>query len=95
MIKKKLFLITATVFFIQISNAQTDSTGYFGQTPPGESAVVFAPGLISNRDVYTIAFSPEGNELCLVWPPNLYYSKLIGSTWTKIDTAYFEKGPVD
>jgi hypothetical protein len=69
---------------------------YLGQTPPGDSAVVFAPGLISleNRSELCIAFSPAGDECCLsFFDANfkswIFYSKLIDSKWTKPDTAYF------
>ena len=44
----------------------TDSL-YLGQTPPGDSAIVFAPGTISlpNRRETKIVFSPN-NEECLI-----------------------------
>lgn len=87
---KKLLLLTATVFFIQISNAQTDSIGYFGQTPPGDSAVVFAPGILSlpNRTELNISFSPNGTE-CFFTVTNssfsdvqIYYTKCVNKIWT-------------
>jgi hypothetical protein len=60
---KKLLLIIATVFFIQVCNAQADSL-YFGQTPPGNTPVLFAPNFISlnNRAEYFITFSIDGKE---------------------------------
>lgn len=101
---KKLLFIIVSSFLVQVSNAQTDTTDYFGQTPPSDSAVVFAPGLISlkGRLEGAIAFSPAGDELCLSVIPNIHsedtelcpgcvilYSKKTGSTWSKLDTAYF------
>lgn len=61
---KKLLLITATVFFIQVCNAQEIKGPYFGQTPPGNTPVLFAPGFISlpNRGEAFITFSLDGKE---------------------------------
>lgn len=60
---KKLFFVFTTVFIIQICNAQTDYL-YFGQTPPGNTAELFAPGIISLDDWEEsfITFSPDGKE---------------------------------
>jgi len=37
---------------------------YLGQKPPGDSAVVFAPGIVSvpGRNVPCISFSPDGKS---------------------------------
>ncbi len=45
-------------------NIPADSL-YFGLTPPGDSAIVFAPGVISlgNRFEQSVAFSPDGKEI--------------------------------
>ena len=42
----------------------TLSSNYLGQTPPGDSAVVFAPGIVGTG-LYTrdIAISPSGDEI--------------------------------
>ena len=44
---KKILFIIVTPFLFQISNAQTNNIDYFGLKPPGDSAIVFAPGIIS------------------------------------------------
>lgn len=38
---------------------------YFGQQPPGDKAVLFAPGIISmeGRYEYALSFSPDGKEI--------------------------------
>jgi Tol biopolymer transport system component len=61
---KKLLLITTTVFYLQQSNAQTDSL-YLNQVPPDETPVLFAPGIVSidGRYEYGIGISPEGKEI--------------------------------
>lgn len=47
---------------------------YFGQTPPGDTAVIFAPGIISltARSEAQIAFSPDGEEIYLVAGNGIY-----------------------
>jgi hypothetical protein len=98
--KKILFLllpVLSSILYAQNTNEFPVLKGdYFGQTPPGDSAVVFAPGIISleNRSELCIAFSPAGDELCLTFfdtnfKPGIFYSKFIDSKWTKLDTAYF------
>ena len=47
---KKILFVIMTAFLVQVGNAQIDSIDYFGQTPPGDSAVIFAPGMISLQD---------------------------------------------
>jgi hypothetical protein len=80
---KKLLLITATIFFIQTSNAQT-TIDYFGQTPPGDKAVKFAPDIISlsNRDEINITFSPNGKE-CYFDAGDIYYTNYENDIWTE------------
>ncbi len=58
-----LLLLSGSIVFSQIP---TDSL-YLGQTPPGDSAIVFAPGTVSlpNRRETKIVFSPN-NEECLI-----------------------------
>lgn len=100
MIMRKLLLITATVSLIQLCNAQTDSIGYFGQTPPGDKAVKFAPDIISLPDRLEdhIAFSPNGNECYFsVWGINyssarIYYTKRENNIWSPQVEAPFSVG---
>ena len=90
---KTLLLITATVFLIQMGNAQTFD--YFGQTPPGDKAVKFAPGIISlsNRGEDKILFSSDGNECyfsCFINDTlKTYYTKRINNSWTDQKEAPF------
>jgi len=67
MYTRKVFIVIIFVLIAQSSYGQqfTDLYGdYFGQTPPGDSALIFAPGIISlpGRSEYKIIFSPNGNE---------------------------------
>jgi hypothetical protein len=60
---KSLLIIAAAIFLIQGCSHQSDFE-YFGQTPPGYSAELFAPGIISldDRNESMITFSPDGKE---------------------------------
>lgn len=80
------------------SIAQNNSTDYFGQTLPCDSAVIFAPGLISsNVNIYGVTFSPARDELFLtIYNEKMsatLHSKLIDSMWSKFDTAFFAREP--
>ena len=94
---KKLLIIILTAFLVQVGYAQTDSIDYFGQTASGDSAVKFAPGLISKDNRYegSMTFSPDGRE-CLLpifdgsyWQwADIYYSKYDGG-WSDFKKAEF------
>jgi hypothetical protein len=61
---KKFLLIIATSLLAQIGNAQTGIQEYFSQTPPGDTAVVFAPDVISMANSHgRFVVSPDGKEL--------------------------------
>jgi Tol biopolymer transport system component len=72
--------------------AQTNSTNYFGQTPPGDTAVVFAPGIISltDRKETRITFSPDGKECFFATNNGLYSAKNINNEWTEPIIATFK-----
>ena len=74
---------------------------YFGQTPPGMTPEIFAPGIISveNRYEYTISFSPDGKECCFGvtntdWSAcTIYYTKQDeNGKWSSPNKAYFQNG---
>ncbi|MFC1492715.1 TolB family protein [candidate division KSB1 bacterium] len=71
---------------------------YFGQTPPGATPVVFAPGIISLPDHFehsAAVFSPDKRELFWASKPNgqsffkLYYMKMENGILTKPAVAPF------
>jgi len=85
---KKLILSFLSVILIQKGISQT--IDYFGQTPPGDSAVMFAPGIISltNRMEAGITFSPDGNECFFeIYEPNtpylhkIYFTRRVNNIW--------------
>lgn len=61
---KALFILLFVPLMSLAAIAQVDTFLYFGQTPPGNTPVVFAPGVISldNRNESLITFSPDGKE---------------------------------
>jgi hypothetical protein len=83
-------------FKITFSQQFTDLYGeYLGQIPPGDSSVVFAPGIISSdyAEHCAPAFSPDGNEVfwwvCMIpgsgdekWISKGMTMKRIGNRWT-------------
>jgi Tol biopolymer transport system component len=61
---------------------------YFGQTPPGDTAVIFAPGIISltNRFESDITVSPDGNEVYFTAGDDnssgIYCTKIVNNVWS-------------
>ncbi len=73
---------------------------YLAQPRPGDSAVVFAPGLISlpGRNEVCITFSPDGKTVFYsieFFPspgvPFIMHSEYKNNKWSKLDTASFSK----
>jgi len=97
---KNLLFITAAFFYLQICTAQIDSIGYFGQTPPGDTAVVFAPGIISmnGHSKTYITFTPDGNECYFSeWAADfstakIFYTKRENYIWSPQVEAPFSVG---
>ena len=92
--KTNIFFVLMLCLYI-LGNAQpipTDSL-YFGQTPPGDSAIIFAPGIISTdyTEHCTPEFSKDGNEVywwvCMV-PGNNSQLTNPGMTMKRIDNRW-------
>jgi len=77
----------------------TELTGeYLGQTPPGPTPVLFAPGIISVDDHFEhsgAVFSPDKSEVYWVAKPDgdnifhIYFMKLIDGRWTTPQVTSF------
>ena len=96
---KNLFIIAllATLPLFSILGAQgaskpaelkvPQSLAYLGQTPPGDTAIVFAPDFIStpNHFVGNAAFSPDGQE---------FYFSITNANWDSFElmTTKFKNG---
>ena len=69
---------------------------YFDQTPPGNTAEIFAPGIISLTDRLEnqIAFSPDGNSVYFqMYTPDyvstVFYTERLDGVWTEPVEASF------
>lgn len=78
--------------------SKVDSIDYFGESPPGDTPVIFAPDVISLKGRFerVPAFSPDGKELFFTvttpdWAPIIMYSKKENGRWSNSDTAFFAK----
>ncbi len=95
---KTLTLTSILVFLlVVITNGQTlppDSL-YLGQTPPGNTPKIFAPGIISltGRTEYGISIDPNGDEMLFAignWPDKrTMIMKYENNHWTGPDTVSF------
>jgi hypothetical protein len=95
--KKSAVIIISILFFGRFVSSQTIPTDslYLGQTPPGDSAIIFAPGTISlaDRRETKIVFSPN-NEECLIGIGTnntfqILYTDFYSGYWKPPLPAYF------
>lgn len=110
--KKYLFLVLImlnTILYAQDTYEFTNLSGdYLGQTPPGDTPMVFAPGIVSTiyMEHSPIAFSADGNEIfwmvhegfisspdSVPWISDMTM-KRIGDRWTKPIGSQYGGGPV-
>lgn len=103
--KNFIKLLFISLQFIYLSMvAQTEVKGpYFGQTPPGTTPELFAPGILTVPGglvaVSRIAFSPDGKECFFSGPVDwsfsstrMYHTKCIDSVWTDHELVSFFPG---
>ncbi|MFH1197140.1 MAG: hypothetical protein V1720_15695 [bacterium] len=92
-----LIIITSNIFSQQ-SNSNKITGPYLGQSPPGNTPELFAPGIISHPDYFehsAAVFSPDGNEVYWAAKRNgdrlfkIYFMKLIDGKWTEKHVAPF------
>ena len=77
-------------------DSSTKGTSYFGQNPPGLTAEIFAPGIVSvnGRYEYAVSFSPDLDEMYFSGNKEddvqiVYYSKIKDKKWTTPKKANF------
>lgn len=99
----KNFIITSLILLtIRSTSGQIPEIDYFGQIPPVDSAIVFAPDIISlsNRYNQNGSFSPDGNEFCFTvtnrgWTNcDIYYTKIESDDWLTPQIADFVSGDI-
>lgn len=74
------------------SPAQPPVGDYLGQYPPGESPVLFAPGVVSTCKEHSAAmFTPDGTEMYFgrQFPAAIYFMKRTDGGWTEPEVAPF------
>ena len=102
---EKIIFILVILFVAQAINAQIDSIDYLGQTPPGDTPVVFARGIISTeyQEHGAPAFSPGGKEIFWQtnrqdnekkWIISIMTMKLVENKWTAPEISPYSSGPV-
>lgn len=96
MLKSRLIFGSVFLFILLCSaGSNTYAYDYLGQTPPGETPEIFAPGLISstNHEHSAPVFSPDGNEV--YWSAfvgsnqYIYYSRAVQGKWSSPKVAPF------
>ncbi len=88
-------IVAGQNIFSQKRVPEQKSFDYLGQAPPGDSAEIFAPGIISDTATKesALAISPDGHEVFFVrgeWPyTKIMYTAKSGNEWSIPDTAVF------
>jgi Tol biopolymer transport system component len=91
-------LITVTIIqctFSPRSVSEKKPFDYLGQKPPVDTAILFAPGIVSDtaKKASSLAVSPNGDELFFsvgIWPnTKIMHMTNAGDHWSKPDTAVF------
>ncbi len=108
---KNIYIILIPVFalFLNACNTKKQNTkksdtpknaeSYLGQKPPGLTAEIFAPGIISvnGRSEHGISFSPDLDEVYFSAnhkdeDPSIYFSKLENNKWKPVQKLDFTAG---
>jgi len=98
--RTRLLAATASVLAAGSLFSQSPSTDpfdYFGQVPPGDTAQVFAPGIISDSATKdgVVAISPKGDEVFFVrgeWPKTtIMHMRKSDGKWSAAVTATFSE----
>jgi hypothetical protein len=78
-----IFLLTFVVSFTVFSQPIPTDSLYLGQTPPGNTPIVFAPNRITQESAYTVSFSPDNSELIYTARHHSYYSVYTNAGWSR------------
>lgn len=101
---KKLSLLTTAIVFLTLTAfCQTENENkligeYLGQTPPGNTPKIFAPGIISTEKGWeaAVSFSPDGKEFFFTRRASIegrenriMYMQIVDGEWTEAKLAPF------
>jgi hypothetical protein len=109
--KKNLFLLllgcNSFIYAQNVHEFPVLKGDYLGQKPPGDSAVVFARGIVSTdyQEHGAPVFSPDGNEVFWStnqrpksenekWINSRMTMRRIGDTWTEPEISPFDQTPI-
>lgn len=102
LILSAIFMLTACLTGVQAQKTKAFPVlkgDYLGQPLPGDSAVIFAPGIVSvnGRYEYGVSFTPDLEEIYFTGKrkgerTSVYFSKLIDKKWTNPKKANLTKG---
>jgi len=93
----KTIILLLFMFFILKAAGQNITFDYFRFPSPGEKIELFAPGIISQKDVkeYSLAISPLGDEVFYskgTWPEcKIMHLVKDGDNWSKAKIATFSE----
>lgn len=107
--KKKINLLSSIICIIILANYCTQNNfpelrdEYFGQQAPGDSAQLFAPGIVSTgANEMNICFSPKGDEMYYFVtgpafePRVILSSKIVNGIWTEpIELLFYDQDRTD
>jgi len=90
-------LVLISAFSLTLADAKGDDFPilkglYIGQEPPGDTPVVFAPGIVSTCKEHSAAmFTPDGGEAWFgrLFPAAVYYMRVVDGKWTEPRVASF------
>jgi hypothetical protein len=100
---KRIFVFLFIIIGLKLSAQEGSSKlsgPYFGQTPPGKTPELFAPGIVSTEKAWeaAISFSPDGKEFFFTRREDIQgnenrimYSVLKDGEWTNPGLAPFAK----
>ena len=81
------------------SSAATPAGPYLGQTPPGETPVVFAPGVISRGNIHSrLVISPDAREMfwntvdMTTFSTQILSVRSVDGAWTSPEAPPFTRG---
>ncbi|MFH0735854.1 MAG: T9SS type A sorting domain-containing protein [bacterium] len=90
---KLIFVISITGIFRTPILSQELTYDYYGQTPPGDNPVIFAPGIVSinNKNSHALVVSPDGNMIIFSRYPDgtSYILSKENDIWTGPSVSFF------
>lgn len=94
-----LFLTCSVLTSAGRAQDQIEATPYLGQTPPGNTPVIFAPGVISTGTIHSrLEISPDGREMFWntvdmeTFSAHILSVRIVDGKWTNPEPPTFTQG---